>query len=739
MRRQPKTASFQTQGRLLQELGERLVARADVALTELIKNAYDADADECSVSLAGGELIVKDTGHGMTEGEFLQKWMEIATPEKQRHRFSKIYKRSVTGSKGIGRFAVRFLGEELQLCTVAEKKDGTKQQLTITFDWPRIDKYRVLQSVKIPYVLRPVPADAATGTTLTIRRLRNPEQIQITKGLRTDLLSIAHPYTGLDPGGYSRKGDSQDDPGFRIVLPGDDSGDDADLSKDILDNAFARLTIRRRKTFTRVIIYDRHGQELLSRRIDGPSKISKGFFADIRYFPRRPGMFVGTKVDGRVAWRWIRDNKNNGIGIVDHGFRVRPYGYGENDWLQLGYDAGHRRRDWRSEIMQELFAMPKAAASDAKANPMLYLPSFHQLAGAVFVESVPGGDPRRADDLTPSMDREGFVENEAFKELRTLVRTGLEMLAYVDHREQRKLERKKRKAEAEALREDLRSAVEFIGSVPGLSRKDRSSVVQRFQQLSKELEETEEYFRVGTSKLEMMGLLGVMAGFVTHEMQRILHGLEDLLKKTKSLERRDPSLKEIRERIQSSVDTVAGQLEYSTTFVGAVHESHMDPGAYSAKGAAELVVHQFESFARDRGISVELQVARGLEAPRVPKALYNGVAMNLFTNALKASIGGEAAAKKPRVVVKAWNEQSTHIFEVADTGIGIPPSIRSRIWDPLFTTTSAADYNPLGSGMGLGLTLVKRLVAEVKGRVQIVDPPPGFSTCFRVSYPLKRK
>src|SRR5262249_46179632 len=154
---------------------------------------------------------------------------------------------------------------------------------------------------------------------------------------------------------------------------------------------------------------------------------------------------VGTAVDGRTAWKWIRDNKNNGIGIVDHGFRVRPYGYGENDWLQLGYDAGHRRREWRSSIMEECYRIPKAAGSNAKLNPMLYLPNFHQLVGAVFVESVPADRKSGTADLTPSMDREGFVENEAFRELSDLVRTGLEMLAYVDHREQRKAETRRRK------------------------------------------------------------------------------------------------------------------------------------------------------------------------------------------------------------------------------------------------------------------------------------------------------
>lgn len=103
------TASFQTQGRLLQELGERLVARPDVALMELIKNAFDADASECHVKFDGHRVEISDDGHGMTEKEFLNNWMHIATTDKQRDRQSRDYKRTVTGSKGIGRFAVRYL------------------------------------------------------------------------------------------------------------------------------------------------------------------------------------------------------------------------------------------------------------------------------------------------------------------------------------------------------------------------------------------------------------------------------------------------------------------------------------------------------------------------------------------------------------------------------------------------------------------------------------------------------
>ncbi len=109
------TIPFQAEGRLLQELGERLVARPEVALVELIKNAYDADSPSCEVHLdeGGKTLVISDKGHGMTWGEFSGKWMRIATASKLDEPVSRIYRRRLTGAKGIGRFAVRYLGDHL--------------------------------------------------------------------------------------------------------------------------------------------------------------------------------------------------------------------------------------------------------------------------------------------------------------------------------------------------------------------------------------------------------------------------------------------------------------------------------------------------------------------------------------------------------------------------------------------------------------------------------------------------
>lgn len=726
-------ASFQTQGRLLQELGERLVAKPDVALMELIKNSYDADASKCTVNNTNDKIIISDNGHGMTEQDFLKKWMYIATPDKQRDRQSRRYKRPVTGSKGIGRFAVRFLGRQLRLETVAKVKGKAERTLlTVEFDWEKIDRSEELHTVRIPYKVTVAPKERSSGTILIISSLRSPGNEIIDKGMRTELLALLTPYSGLDSGDFSRKGHSKQDPGFEVLLPDVEDGTLEDLSSVIIDNYYAQVIIDHNGTNTRIDVKLQDGKTLVSKNITDNTYIQKGFHADIRYFPRRSGMFRGTSIDGRSAWAWIK--KNGGVGIVDHGFRIRPYGYSDDDWLFLSSDSAYNRRTWRESHTEKFYPIANKLFNKAADNPALYLPKSHQLIGAVFVESSQEPGSYRPTDLTPSMDREGFVQNEGFNELRGLIRTGLEILAYADHQEQRRIKEARLKKETKLLRSDLRKAAAYIRAVPGLAEEDREKVVTQFIRLSKELSTVEEYYQLSSTKLDLMGLLGVIAGFVTHEMQRLFNSLDVLLNTLKDRFKSDMTISEIVADVESVYNAIAGQLDFSTAYIGTIQNRALGPEHVISHAAMKLITQPFQSFVEERGIVVNIDVAEDVKSPRLPRPLYNGVLMNLYTNALKATMGGEKAKRNAKVVLKAWNEPQVHIVEVADNGVGIPPELQSRIWDPLFTTTSSEQYNPLGSGMGLGLALVKKIVGDVKGRIYLVDPPPDYTTCFRVEY-----
>lgn len=230
-----------------------------------------------------------------------------------------------------------------------------------------------------------------------------------------------------------------------------------------------------------------------------------------------------------------------------------------------------------------------------------------------------------------------------------------------------------------------------------------------------------------------MSALGIVAGFMTHESTAILHDLEEAIGRIRSLAKKDNSLRETADELSRRLEIFRGYLDYSRSFVRKVRDQVWEP--LPAAGQVRHILNIFKAFADERGIKVRNEISPELKTPPLPVTAYSGVLLNLYTNALKAVMAAQTSIREPRICFRAWNVKGKHVVEVADNGIGIPPDLRKRIWEPLFTTTSDVG-NPLGSGMGLGLPLIRQVVGEFGGTISLVqDPPPKYTTCFRVEFP----
>ena len=165
---------FQANSALLRELGERLVGQPHIALAELIKNAYDADATLCTISLQKDRIVVSDNGHGMTKREFLQYWMTIGTRNKQERGVSREFGRNVTGSKGVGRLSAQFLAHELEIATVP-KEESTKQ-LNAVVNWDEAIKAGSLTEAEAFFQVQEreaiFPQDKPHGTRVVMKGLK---------------------------------------------------------------------------------------------------------------------------------------------------------------------------------------------------------------------------------------------------------------------------------------------------------------------------------------------------------------------------------------------------------------------------------------------------------------------------------------------------------------------------------------------------------------------------------------
>src|SRR5688572_25913498 len=114
-----RSLRMRPRARLISLIGEELISDEPVAVVELVKNAYDADAEEAIVRFEGenpehpDRIIVEDHGSGMGLKTVVRSWLEPATNVKRKNERSPLKERAYLGAKGIGRFAAARLAERL--------------------------------------------------------------------------------------------------------------------------------------------------------------------------------------------------------------------------------------------------------------------------------------------------------------------------------------------------------------------------------------------------------------------------------------------------------------------------------------------------------------------------------------------------------------------------------------------------------------------------------------------------
>ena len=188
------TATFRFATDILQRLGEELITSLDQGIVELVKNAYDADAHNCTVELVGtdkpgGTVIITDDGDGMSADDIRDGWLVLGRSRKAPANRTRLG-RLPAGSKGLGRLGALRMGDKAILVTHPTDEPGINYLLDLR--WSDFASADVVEDVELN--IRREACDSRAGTRIEISGLRKATEEREVRRLARELLLLADPF-----------------------------------------------------------------------------------------------------------------------------------------------------------------------------------------------------------------------------------------------------------------------------------------------------------------------------------------------------------------------------------------------------------------------------------------------------------------------------------------------------------------------------------------------------------------
>jgi two-component system, NtrC family, sensor histidine kinase HydH len=274
---------------------------------------------------------------------------------------------------------------------------------------------------------------------------------------------------------------------------------------------------------------------------------------------------------------------------------------------------------------------------------------------------------------------------------------------------------------------------------------------ERYRVLAETLAETNRQLALTQAEArrsERLAALGQLSAGLAHELRNplgVIKGSAEML--ARKLPSGDELAVELAGYISSEVNRLNNLVSRFLDFARPLAlDRHPQSIAALVDRALKFVHDQWP----EAGIKVEREYAGGLPEVSVDAELCEQVFTNLALNAYQAmrdqqrslSVEAEPAAGaggerpraagsqgKLRVSIKAAESDGRRGVEIdfADSGPGIPPELTEQIFNPFFTTKK--------DGVGLGLSIVSKIVDDHRGWIRVASPP-GEGGCFRVFLPI---
>lgn len=715
--------SFRPSARLIGTIGEDIIKDMHAAVVELVKNSYDADASEITITFEATNdkrllLSVEDNGHGMKEHVVIDKWLVPSTSDKLKRRTSP-NGRIMQGRKGIGRFAAAILGEKMELETIAENiktslfinwnefveskyldeilidistSDSSERNGTLFNIEGSAQKLELWNDSEIEYLIKELrklltPMDnTSTNGNNDIFNITVIFKNFISKKYQNETIAIK-PLPLLDYYDYRISGKIFPDGNNTLIYQNKNSG----IEEDALEFKFY---LNDKEKFTGIVdidfrIFDRDPESIENLVYElfnsGEEKLGKNEAKNLL-------------------------NDISGVSIFRNRFRIRPYGDYGNDWLSLD----------KKRVQ----------------NPALKIGA-NQISGIIEIQD------EEISNLVEKSARDGLKEDAYYDGLISVIS---QLLIFMELKRY-SFRQKTGKGRKNHLFSSQMSILTDFSAV----KNKVISVMQKANVSSEEMNELNDFIdRDINNKLKVaqelerqiamyqgQATLGKIMDVVMHEVRKPLHWIKN---QTNNIDRaykrymKDSNAQDLN-KIMKIVEETPEQLKTITDLFSRLNSlatrKRTAMSVFSLVNTIQTSIDIFSDEIQRKNITLNLNIENDF--------LFKGWREDILAalaNIIENAVYWVDFAKEDKILEISLYEMNDSI-EISTWNNG-PKIIRDLLDDDsLFTPGISGRVTENGTGTGLGLSIAGEAVDRNGGQIKVIDVSEGAK--FIIELPKKKE
>jgi len=673
--------SFKFSPEILVRLGEELVPNPTDGLLELVKNAYDADASKCTIKVAKKIVSIEDDGDGMSATDIVEGWLLIGGSRKDTTKPT-TKGRVPAGNKGLGRLAALRLGHKVSL--TSRPRDQLGKEFKIEIDWREVDQSEFVEQKR--FTISESKTTMPPGTEIVLDELKEPLSADEIAHLSRSLVLLSDPfentlgfYPSVRAEGFAQlkrlaRQNYFDDADFHLKASVDGAGNPTAVVLDWQDR----------------VMYAAASEDFKK----SPYRMPPATF-DLWVFKLANQSFSAKNSALNDVREWLK--VVGGVHLYQSSLRVRPFGEPGHDWL--GMDV-------------------KRAGSPEER------PSNNNSIGQVKVNDL-------GQLLTQKTDRSGFIENDAFREVKRFAVDCLNWMAT------------RRLATAEVRREKKRSST----SEKVIAAKDRVvDAISKYVPKSKQgpvmeaLKDFETAKQQETTALKedlqlyrSVATAGSTSAVFAHESHK---PLSQILSVTASIKHRARELlgdlfgQKLEEPIDFLTHAAKSLQLFSQLPLNLLKREKRRNEVVDVTASAKELFGYLKPFFADAKIDLQFKPNKSPVMVSGSRALVESIMANIALNALKAFDASDARISGRIVELRVYPEGDNAIIKILDNGPGIRNIGLDDIWLPGRTT--------FPGGTGFGLTIVRDSVSDLHGTHAAVARGELGGAEFTVTIPISK-